>query len=150
MLTTMAQASIMASRPEHWPQFTSELLPNILFTVASQYPDLIHCEYPRTDNVADGFRKITFKEVANAAHAVAWWIEENVGKPANNDGGDMLVYMGPNDLCYALLVLGSVMAGYKVRSPLNRFHCWQLMTRPRCSFPPLAMAQKLSSPPSRK
>lgn len=109
----------MATRPRHWPHFTSELLPSILFKVASQYPDLSHSEYPRTDSTTDGYHKITYKKVANAVHAVAWWTEESVGKPANNDGSDTLVYMGPNDLRYALLVLGSVMAGYKVRGPLT-------------------------------
>jgi hypothetical protein len=107
----------MASRPETWPIYPNELLPNTLFKLAAQYPDLTYSEYPRSKDVADGYRKITFKEVANAVHAVAWWIEQNVGKPAVDDGSETLVYMGPNDLRYTVLVLGSVMVGYKVRPP---------------------------------
>lgn len=109
----------MASRPEQWPLATSELLPNTLFKLASGYPDLIYSEYPRTNDIADGYRKITYKEVANAVHAVAWWIEQNVGKPAKDNGSETMVYMGPNDLRYAILVLGSVMAGYKVQTSLT-------------------------------
>ena len=104
----------MANRPESWPQAVDELLPNTLFKLAAQYPDLTYSEYPRTSNAADGYRKITFKEVANAVHAMAWWIDQNVGKPPKDDGSETLVYMGPNDLRYGILVLGSVMVGYKV------------------------------------
>lgn len=107
----------MASRPETWPTYPDELLPNTLFKLAAQYPDLTYSEYPRSKDVADGYRKITYKEVANAVHAVAWWIEQNVGKPVVDDGSETLVYMGPSDLRYTVLVLGSVMVGYKVRSP---------------------------------
>jgi acyl-CoA synthetase (AMP-forming)/AMP-acid ligase II len=110
----------MAARPESWPRAVDELLPNTLFKLAAQYPDLTYSEYPRTSNVDDGYRKVTYKEVANAVHAVAWWIDHHVGKPAANDGSETLVYMGPNDLRYAILVLGSVMVGYKVLSFLPR------------------------------
>jgi acyl-CoA synthetase (AMP-forming)/AMP-acid ligase II len=106
----------MTFRPETWPTYPDELLPNTLFKLAAQYPDLTYSEYPRSKDVADGFRKITYEEVANAVHAVAWWIEENVGKPAVDDGSETLVYMGPSDLRYTVLVLGSVMVGYKVCS----------------------------------
>ena len=101
-------------RPEVWPRAVNELLPNTLFRLASQHPDLIYSEYPHTNRAVDGYRKITYNEVANAVHAAAWWIDEVVGKPAKDDGSETLVYMGPNDLRYAILALGSVMAGYKV------------------------------------
>jgi acyl-CoA synthetase (AMP-forming)/AMP-acid ligase II len=107
----------MENRPSAWPKVVNELLPNTLFRLAAQYPDLTYSEYPHNPiNASDGFRKITYREVANAVHAVAWWIEENVGKPKNDDGSETMVYMGPNDLRYGILVLGSVMVGYKVSS----------------------------------
>jgi acyl-CoA synthetase (AMP-forming)/AMP-acid ligase II len=133
----------MTFRPETWPTYPDELLPNTLFKLAAQYPDLTYSEYPRSKDVADGFRKITYKEVANAVHAVAWWIEENVGKPAVDDGSETLVYMGPGDLRYALLVLGSVMIGYKVCLILSiRDECSNLMYR--CSSQRPDTAQNLS------
>lgn len=104
----------MVSRPQKWPQAVDELLPNILVRLAAQHPDLTYSEYPRTNHAADGYRKITFKEVANSVHAAAWWIDQNVGKPKQDDGSETLVYMGPNDLRYGILILGSVMVGYKV------------------------------------
>lgn len=104
----------MTCRPDQWPRTTDELLPRILFDLSAQFPDSTYAEYPITDNVADGYRKITFREVANAVHEVAYWIDNNVGKPVMDDGSETLVYMGPNDLRYGILVLASVMVGYKV------------------------------------
>ena len=68
-------------------------------------------------NIAEGYRKITFVQVANAVHVIGWWIEDNVGMldEERKDGSKTLIYMGPNDIRYAVLCLGSVIAGYKVR-----------------------------------
>lgn len=133
----------MTSRPDNWPQSNDELLPNTLFKLAAQYPDLTYAEYARSTDATDGNRKITFKEVANAVHAIAWWIEKNVGKPAKDDGSETMVYMGPNDLRYGILVLGSVMVGYKV---LQYFQARRSVAHPlhRCSFLLLDTAPKLS------
>lgn len=98
-----------------WPRASNELLPHILFKLADQHPQLTYSEYPRNPaNIVEGYRKITYREVANAVHALAWWIEKNVGKPEKDDGSATMVYLGPNDLRYGMLVLGSVMVGYKV------------------------------------
>jgi hypothetical protein len=45
---------------------------------------------------------------------LAWWIEENVGKPTVGDGRETMVYIGPNDLRYGILVLASIVTGYTV------------------------------------
>ncbi|KAF2995268.1 hypothetical protein E8E13_004033 [Curvularia kusanoi] len=111
----------MALRPESWPKAIDELLPNTLFKLAAQYPELIYSEYPCSSNIVDGYRKITFREVANAVHATAWWLEHHVGKPAANDGSETLIYMGPNDLRYAILVLSSVLVGYKMLFPTPKY-----------------------------
>ncbi|KAJ8112587.1 hypothetical protein OPT61_g5072 [Boeremia exigua] len=121
LLDRVALIFDMASRPNKWPQASNELLPNTLFRLASQYPSAVYAEFPLTENAADGYRTINFKEVANAVHATAWWIDQQVGKPAKDDGSETLVYMGPNDLRYELLVLGSVMVGYKMLFPNPRY-----------------------------
>ncbi len=111
------------SRPLPWPQATKELLPHTLFKLAAQYPSATYAEFPVDPNrIEDGYSKITFAEVANAVHMFAWWVEENIGKLKEEDknGTQTLVYMGPNDIRYAVLCLGSVVAGYKVGFPLPR------------------------------
>ncbi|KAJ4363131.1 hypothetical protein N0V83_010251 [Neocucurbitaria cava] len=112
----------MAARPSTWPQSTKELLPHVLFKLADKYPDLTYAEYhinPAT--IADGFRKVTYREMANAVHASAWWIEKNAGKPEVDDGRETMVYIGPNDVRYGILVLASVMVGYKMLFPSPRY-----------------------------
>jgi hypothetical protein len=102
--------------------------------------------------IQDGYRKITFGEVANAVHTTAWWIDANVGKLSDKkkDGKETLVYIGPNDIRYAVLCLGSVVAGYKVRT----LQTWEkeerddeedstdILMLSRCSSPPPATARK--------
>jgi hypothetical protein len=105
------------TRPSPWPRATNELLPHTLFKLAAQYPSATYAEFPvNPSNIEDGYRKITYAEVANAVNSFAWWVEENVGKlrEEEQNGTQTLVYMGPNDIRYAVLCLGSVIAGYKV------------------------------------
>ncbi|KAG9191819.1 hypothetical protein G6011_10553 [Alternaria panax] len=112
------------SRSTPWPQAANELLPHTLFKLAAQYPSATYAEFPiDPDRIEDGYRKITFAEVANAVHATAWWIERNVGKLREEEktGAQTLVYMGPNDIRYAVLCLGSVIAGYKMLLPSPRY-----------------------------
>jgi acyl-CoA synthetase (AMP-forming)/AMP-acid ligase II len=107
----------MAARPSPWPQAIGELLPLVLFRLAAEHPDITYAMFPiNPTNISLGYRKITFAQVANAVHAMAWWFEGNVGKLGEDkkDGSETLVYMGPNDIRYAVLCLGSVVAGYKV------------------------------------
>jgi len=107
-----------------WPVFHSTPLPNILFLLASQYPDMTYAEWPRNPyDVSEGYRKFTYSDLANAVNACAWWIEENVGKleDGKKNGKETLVYFGPNDIRYAVLFFGSIIAGYKVnRLPFQR------------------------------
>lgn len=107
----------MSTRPSPWPEFYSDLLPNVLFSIADQYPSAIYAEFLRDLNdTSKGFRKFTYADVANAVNATAWWIDQNVGKleKEQRNGSQTLVYMGTSDIRYALLCLGSVVAGYKV------------------------------------
>lgn len=100
------------------------LLPHNLFNIAEKYPQIAYAEFPCNPlDIKEGYRTISFAEVANAVHAIAWWIEENVGKLNEIDkvGKETLVYIGPNDIRYVVLCLGSVMCGYKVRISLFFF-----------------------------
>jgi acyl-CoA synthetase (AMP-forming)/AMP-acid ligase II len=107
----------MAVRPSPWPQVKGELLPHVLFKLAAEFPDMTYAMFPiNSSNISLGYRNITFSKVANAVNAVAWWIKSNIGNPEKADGSETLVYMGPTDIRYAVLCLGAVVAGYKVRS----------------------------------
>ncbi|EOA83950.1 uncharacterized protein SETTUDRAFT_138651 [Exserohilum turcica Et28A] len=114
----------MSPRPTPWPQFHGELLPNIVFRLAAQHPSLTYAKFPRDPgDMSRGFRTFTYAELARAVSAFAWWIDENVGKleEGQKNGSETLVYMGPNDIRYAVFCLGSVVAGYKMLFPSPRY-----------------------------
>lgn len=112
----------ISTEPETWPRVSEELLPSTLFKLAKQFPNRPYAEYfVDATNVADGYRNLSFENFSNAVHAMAWWIEDHVGKPDIADGTETLVYCGPNDLRYGVLVLASILVGYKMLFPSPRY-----------------------------
>lgn len=93
----------------------SQLLPHIVDHYATVKPEAIYAEYPVSlMGYEDGYQPITFKAFANAINGIAWWLVNKLG-PGN---GEILAYVGPNDLRYPALVLGAVKAGYRVSDML--------------------------------
>ncbi|KAF5878579.1 putative nrps-like enzyme protein [Botrytis fragariae] len=61
-------------------------------------------------NYSQGYRKITYAQLANAVNGAAKWLTEELG-PAKDF--QTLSYMGWNDFRYVIFILGAVKAGYK-------------------------------------
>lgn len=98
-----------AARSEHR---TKQLLNNIVDGLARTRPQTLYGEIPVSPvSYEAGYRKITYKALANAINGVAWLLTQELGP-----GKDFqtLSYMGWNDVRYVILVLGAVKAGYKV------------------------------------
>ncbi|OOF90646.1 hypothetical protein ASPCADRAFT_178602 [Aspergillus carbonarius ITEM 5010] len=94
----------------------SQLLPHIVDHYATVKPEAIYAEYPVSlMGYEDGYQPITFKAFANAINGIAWWLVNKLG-PGN---GEILAYVGPNDLRYPALVLGAVKAGYRTLDVLD-------------------------------
>lgn len=95
------------------------LIPNIVDQFAQDEPDKLFAELPisHTDFTA-GFRPITYAALANAVNGVAWWLTETLGPAGTNF--PTVAYVGLNDMCNNLLIIGAVKAGYKMlfTSPL--------------------------------
>ncbi|CAL5868171.1 uncharacterized protein PFLUO_LOCUS2395 [Penicillium psychrofluorescens] len=86
-----------------------ELLPTIVDHHAALHPDKVYAEYPISPtSYAEGYRKITCRDLANAVNGIAGWLLEHLGPGA----GEKLTYMGPNDLRYTALAVGALKAGY--------------------------------------
>lgn len=91
-----------------------ELVPNIVDHLSEVRPTALYAEYPvSTLSYAEGYRKITYGDFANAINGVAWWLHETLG-PGKDSEMLVLAYIGPNDLKYPALILGAVKAGYMV------------------------------------
>ena len=93
-------------------QFTGDLVPNLVDKRARLTPDVVYSEYPISAFTYDeGYRKITYRDFANAINGAARWLQTTLGP---GQDFETLAYMGPNDLRYPALILGAVKAGYKV------------------------------------
>ena len=93
-------------------QFTADLVPHLVDKRAALTPDTIYAEYPvSTLTYNEGYRKITYRDLANAVNGVAQWLVDTLGPSKDFE---TLAYIGPNDIRYPALILGAVKAGYKV------------------------------------
>ncbi|KAF2019152.1 acetyl-CoA synthetase-like protein, partial [Aaosphaeria arxii CBS 175.79] len=98
---------------------SEKLIPRIIDDIARTHPDVLYAEIPNDAHSCQaGFRKITYKDLANAINGLALWIERTLGRGLNFE---TLVYLGPHDLRYILMLLAAVKAGYKMLFPSSQF-----------------------------
>lgn len=65
----------------------------------------------------DGFKPVTALDLSDSVNAMAWWIEEYVGKV---DQPETIAFMGATDIRYLVFVLACHKTGYKVCNGLYR------------------------------
>ncbi|KAE8152317.1 hypothetical protein BDV25DRAFT_170593 [Aspergillus avenaceus] len=65
----------------------------------------------------EGFRDLTFGQLASAVDAFARWIEEKIGKAENHE---TVAYMGRNDILYLVFILACNKTGHKTLLPSTR------------------------------
>ncbi|RAH59063.1 NRPS-like enzyme [Aspergillus piperis CBS 112811] len=92
---------------------TEHTLPGILDHYAHLRPDAVFAEYPLSQSsYSQGYRKITYHDLANAVNGVARWLIQNLEM---GNGSTKLAYIGPNDMRYSVLTLASIKAGYSCK-----------------------------------
>lgn len=92
------------------PQYGSRLLPTVVDDTAKTDPDLPYAYVPTSANVKDGFKAITFHDIASSTNYIAAWIHQTLGPSSSFE---TLAYIGPGDLRYAVVFLAAVKCGYK-------------------------------------
>ena len=96
------------------------LIPNLVDQRAQTEPERLYAEYPvLTGSYEQGYRKISYRDFANAINGMAWWLYNTLGPRSDIE---VLAYIGPNDLRYPALVLGAVKAGFVVGAYVGRDH----------------------------
>ncbi|KAJ8126523.1 hypothetical protein O1611_g7114 [Lasiodiplodia mahajangana] len=132
------------------------LLPSLVDYIARSDPSRILYSFAKTKDPADGFEDVSAAVFARAVDRCSWFIHETLGP-----GKDFptLVYLGPQDLNYAILVLASIKTGYKLLlvSPRNtveahvflleKTECNTFLTPP--NFPLPVVKQVLTARPMR-
>ena len=106
----------MDSRPgdqdtNQQPQYGQRLLPRILDDLSETNPDRLYASYPYSVDIAQGFRDVTFRDMARATDSFAWWIHEKYGR---SNEFETLAYMGVADLRTPIVFFAAVKCGYKV------------------------------------
>jgi hypothetical protein len=72
------------------------LLPVRVDKLARDHPDKTCASIPKTQDLKDGYRDITYREIARAINRAAGWLEGHFGR--NTTEFESLVYLGPFDI----------------------------------------------------
>lgn len=87
------------------------LMPVQIDDLARDHPGRLCASIPKSPNLADGYRDVTYADVARAINRAAAWIDNNYGISTNFA---TLAYLGPYDMRYFILMMAVSKVGYKV------------------------------------
>ena len=87
------------------------LLPAVVDEIATTDPERVFASIPRTSKIVDGFSDINYRAYARAVNSCAWWLKKELGEQSEPD---VLLYLGPPDLRYLIIVTAAAKAGHIV------------------------------------
>ncbi|CAL3963137.1 unnamed protein product [Diplocarpon coronariae] len=103
------------------PNNDQHLIPVQIDTLAATRPQQICASIPLSSSTDLTYRDITYAEVARAINRAAGWIEEHLGRSADRqESFATLVYLGPFDIRYFVLMVAVAKVGYKLLLPSPR------------------------------
>ena len=143
-LSGLYQNAATSTKMSHFnhPDGLNKPIPTIIDELATSYPEKIYAEIPKlVESYAEGYRNVTYREFGNAINGTARWIVDTLGQSKDFE---TLVYFGPHDIRYAVLLVAAVKAGYKVL--INRCMAARMLTGLRCcTLPIVSRLLELSS-----
>ena len=101
------------SNPLVSPRETSRLLASRIDLVARIDSSRVYASVPKSDNLENGFKDVTFVELARAVDKASWWLDSHLGN--NHDPFEYFAYLGPRDLRYVVMIIAGIKTGRKVR-----------------------------------
>lgn len=78
--------------------------PTLIDQRARDTPDREWAVIPKTESLKDGYRSMTYAQLANGINKVAWWLDQHlplIGK------FDTVLYEGPNDVRWLFMVFAT-------------------------------------------
>lgn len=87
------------------------LLPTLVDEHALSFPEDTFVAIPRSIDLKEGYRDISYGTFSTAVNQCSWWLERSLGV---GQGHDTLGYIGPSDLLYPIIAFAAVKTGYKV------------------------------------
>ncbi len=96
------------------PNCGKRLLPAVLDETAANEPTRIFVSVPKSSDISEGFRDIDYGTFAKAIDKFALWLREQVRQESKPK---TILYFGPLDIRYLLVLLGAAKAGHIVSLP---------------------------------
>ena len=93
------------------PNCGKRFIPTLVDEIASTDPQRVFASIPKTSNVADGFEDISYRVFANAVNRCARWLKNELNVHIEPQ---VVLYLGPLDLRYLIIILAAVKAGHIV------------------------------------
>ena len=94
------------------PDFSRLLLNHLVDERAKYTPNAVWAEIPKSiGSYEQGFRQVTYSDLANAVNGAAGWLKERFG---GRPRFTTIAYFGHWDIHYAVFLLAAVKAGFKV------------------------------------
>ncbi|KAI9649088.1 hypothetical protein NHQ30_001655 [Ciborinia camelliae] len=90
------------------PDFGRRLLPQLVDEIARSDPRRTFASIPKSANLEEGFVDIDYETFARAVNRCAWLIDEQL----KGQGPTVVLYIGPLDLRYLVIILGMCKAGH--------------------------------------
>ncbi|KAI0554221.1 putative NRPS-like enzyme [Xylaria curta] len=101
------------------PRWRERTLPQIVDDLARDKPNYAYgCWLVNHNSSSASVHTITYAQLCNIVNRLAWWLIEQLGRDRQ---GEVLTYVGPNDVRFTALVLATIKTGFKLflTSPRN-------------------------------
>jgi long-subunit acyl-CoA synthetase (AMP-forming) len=79
--------------------------------LVTEQPDCLYCIHPITSDISDGWKDVSFKDLANAIQNMALWIQTEV---SSSNQPLTIAYIGCNDIRYAAFVFACMQLQHTV------------------------------------
>lgn len=92
--------------------YGERLVVSVVDELAERTPDRVWATISKSSyEIDEGFRDITFRDLATGVNHVAWLNHQQFGK---SDGFEVIAYLGVSDVRYALYMFGAIKTGHQV------------------------------------
>lgn len=125
-LSILVSIFIFHLRTEMSPIYGKRLIVSLIDQCAADEPEKLYASVPRNEeDLSQGFKDITYAQLANAINHASWWLDSALGK--SNGSFEPFAYVGPKDLMYSILAVAAAKVGRRVRW-LNKglIICWAI------------------------
>lgn len=87
------------------------LMTTIIDDTSESDPRRCFMSIPRSSDLNDGLKDVSYASIARAINRCAWWIEDLLGKGIGFP--TIATYLNPMDFRHVILIFGAIKAGYK-------------------------------------